>query len=134
LLMFSKIIEHVVLQRTAPRRVLRSDADEQARLFLRLYDALDALQPIVAAGASLRAKAITAQRQRDFVNDDHEVGGGGPEWTPHVRAKHAAAEVHIGERLDEPHLDVSNGARCDARLAVFSPAVKMPNVGEVVDD
>jgi len=37
-------------------------------------------------------------------------------------------------RLDQSHLRIPDHAVADARLAVFSPAVKTPNVGEVVDD
>src|SRR6185295_4261749 len=58
----------------------------------------------------------------------------GPERTPHVRTKRGAAQVHVCLRLDQPHLDASDGTRGDTRVAVFPPAVKTPNVGEVVDD
>src|SRR5262249_3564257 len=110
------------------------DANAQARVVLRADGSLDALQAVVTTGAAARAETIAAERQGDFVDDDHQIGFGGPRLAAKVRSQHGSAEVHVGLRLDETHAHAAHGASRDTRLAVALPRVETPNVGEVVDD
>ena len=104
-------------------------------VLLRPDRGLDALESVVPAGAPPGAKAIPAERQRDFVDDDHQVRRRRPE-----RDGAGTAEAPTPLRfmyvcgLTSRTRDAADRAGRHARFAVLLPAVETPNVGEVVDD
>src|SRR5258708_35082590 len=113
--------------------IVRSDADAQTGILLIPNCRLDALESIVSAGAAVGAKAIATDRQRDFVNDDQQVGGGRPERTAQILPQDPAAEVHVRLRLDQANARVTDAAVGDPGLAILAPGIEMPSVGEVID-
>src|SRR5256885_15958110 len=94
---------------------------------------LDALEAVVSTRATVWAEADDADRQLDLVDRDQQIPGRTPERAPHEIFERLPAQVHIGLRLYQPDLYSVDGAVSDLGLAVLFPAVKTPNVGEVVD-
>src|SRR5450759_260125 len=113
--------------------VARADSDSEAGVLLRPERLLHAFQAIVSAGASPRANASAADRQLHLVHHHEQILGGAPEGPTNVVPERPAAQVHECLRLHQPDLHASDSPVRDLRLAVFFPAVKTPNVGEVVD-
>src|SRR5258708_34952798 len=113
--------------------IVRSDADAQTGILLIANCRLDALESIVSAGAAVGAKAIATDRQRDFVDDDQQVGGGRPERTAQILPQDPAAEVHVRLRLDQANARVTDAAVGDPGLAILAPGIELPSVGEGID-
>src|SRR4051812_12779896 len=57
-----------------------------------------------------------------------------PARATHVGPQDGAAEVHVSLRLHEPNVRRADVTADDAGVTVSSPALEMPNVGEVVQD
>src|ERR1700737_514258 len=111
----------------------RPYADTKTRVFLTAERMLDALQSVVAAGTSPGANPEATHGDLQFVDDNQKILGGAPERASRVILQRLPAEVHERLRLDQLDFYIGDDAACRVRITVFFPAVKMPNVGEVVD-
>src|SRR5438105_13753816 len=110
----------------------RPHTDAQTRVILGAERLLYALQSVVSTRTSARANPYPSDRQLDFIDDNQQVLRRTPERPAHKILERLPAQVHVGLRLHQTDFHSAHSSGGDVRLAVFFPAVKMPNVGEVV--
>ena len=89
-------------------------------------------QSVVSASAPARAKAVPPYWQRHVVDNDEKIYLRSPEGTPHVRFERVSAEIHVSLWFHETNFSGSDAAVRNQCIVIFTPSVKMPNVGQVV--
>src|SRR5690349_2123636 len=115
-------------------REQRADANPEPRIIASAEGLLDAFETVVPTSAPRGAKAVAPHRERYIIHDNHEIRGRRPKYATEKLDEHRAAEIHVGERLDERHSGCPYMSARGQRLPLFAPRAKMPNVGQVVDN
>src|SRR5205085_6219412 len=115
----SETVEHEVGQIADLTFVAGVNPDAKSRILLVLEHRFDALEAIVAARASFRAKPIAADRQSDFIDGNHKIGRRRTERPPQIRLEPGAAEVHVSLRFAEAHTRRVDTAVADSRFTIL---------------